>query len=228
MLATAEELGDPVGLGFAHLALALVWEDRGDIDRAAAAYAEAIPLWQDNRRHGGQSLVTQAELADKLVLQGDLEAGVPMLEDALTRLRRADPPWFVVHVINLRGHAALLQDDLRLAARLFAEAIERARGFQHAQSLLGAMAGLAGVALARGQAERAARLLGAVEAARATVGMRRRDNWLHAERITADTRAALPAAAFEQAWAAGRAVPLEEAVTEALTMADEAATDMDD
>ena len=31
-------------------------------------------------------------------------------------------------------------------------------------------------------------------------------------------------AAFEQAWAAGRAVPLEEAITEALTIADEVAT----
>ena len=89
------------------------------------------------------------------------------------------------------------------------------------------MAGLAGVALARGQAERAARLLGAIEAARDPWGCKRIDNWLHAERITADTRAALPPAAFEQAWAAGRAVPLEEAITEALTIADEVTTGTD-
>ena len=111
---------------------------------------------------------------------------------------------------------------------MFAEAITVARGLHHAHSLLGALAGLAGVALARGQAERAARLLGAIAAARATVGMRRWDNWLHAERITAEIRAACRVAAFERAWAAGRALPLEEAVTEALAIADEAATDMDD
>ena len=126
-------------------------------------------------RHGGfevEALVTQAELGDKRILQGDLEAGVPMLEEALRRLRQlTDPPWIVVPVINLRGYAALLQDDLPLAARLFAESIERARSLRYTMALLDAMAGLAGVALARGQAKRAARLLGTIEATRASVGM---------------------------------------------------------
>jgi predicted ATPase len=228
LLATAEELDDPISLGFAHLAMALAWEDRGDIDRAAAAYAEVIPLWRTTGGMEGQSWVMQAELADKLVMRGDLEAGVPMLEDALARFPQSDPPWIAVIVINLRGYAALRQHDLRLATRMFAEAITVSRGLQHAHSLLGALAGLAGVALARGQAERAARLLGAMDAARATVGMRRWDNWLHAERITADVRAAMRIAAFEEAWSAGRALPLEEAITEALAITDEAATDMDD
>ena len=40
LLAVAEKVDDPASLGFAHLALAIVWEDRGDIARAAAAYAE--------------------------------------------------------------------------------------------------------------------------------------------------------------------------------------------
>jgi hypothetical protein len=156
-------------------------------------------------------------------MRGDLEAGVPMLEDALARFPPTDPPWLVVLVINLRGHAALLQHDLRLATRMFAEAITVARGLHHGHVLLGALAGLAGVALARGQAERAARLLGAMDAARATVGMRRWDNWLHAERITAETRAALPTVEFDRAWAAGRALPLDEAITEARAIADEVA-----
>ena len=50
LLAAAKELGDPAGLGFAHLALAYAWEDRGDLARAAAAYAEAIPLWRRGDR----------------------------------------------------------------------------------------------------------------------------------------------------------------------------------
>jgi hypothetical protein len=130
----------------------------------------------------------------------------------------------MVRVITQRGYAALLQDDLLLAARLFSESIDRARSRHHTLVLLGALAGLAGVALARGQAGRAAQLLGAIEATRATVGIKRWDAWLHAERITADTRAALAPAAFEQAWAEGRALPLEEAISEALTVADEVAT----
>ena len=94
-------------------------------------------------------------------------------------------------------------------------------------SLLSAMVGLAGVAMTRGQAERAARLLGAMEAARDAVGIKRWDNWLHAERITAETRAALEPAAFERARSTGAALSLEEAVTEAVTFANEVTTSAD-
>ena len=227
MLEVAEEAGDPASLGFAHFALASAWEHRGDISRAAAAYAEAIPLRRMADSDGGYALHPQAGLADMLILQGDLAAGVPMLEEALLRLRQLpDPPWFIVRVITLRGYSALLQDDVLLAARLFAESIERARSLHRTQSLLSPMAGLAGVALARGQVARAARLLGAVEAARASIWMKHL-TWIHPDRITVDTRAALPAAAFEQAWAVGRAMLLEEAITEALTIADEATTGAD-
>ncbi|MGH2616339.1 MAG: ATP-binding protein, partial [Thermomicrobiales bacterium] len=219
LLEAGEELDDPSGLGFAHLALAYVWEFRGEIDRAAVAYAEVIPLWRGAKESG--AWYAQAELADKRVLQGDLAAGVPMLEEALAHLRQSDHPLDVMLVINLRGHAALLQGDLPLATRLFAESMARAMDLHNTPALLSAVAGLAGVALAYAQAVRAARLLGAVEAARESVGLKRIDNALHVERITADTRTVLEAAEFEPAWSAGRALPLEEAVSEALTLVDE-------
>ena len=122
-----------------------------------------------------------------------------MLEEALTRLRQTDPHWWIVLVIILRGHAALRQGDLARAAGLFAEGVTDAKGLHHTPALLGAMAGLAGVALVRGQAERAARLLGAIEAERESVGIEHIRSWLHAEKIAKNTDAALEAAAFEQA-----------------------------
>jgi predicted ATPase/DNA-binding XRE family transcriptional regulator len=216
LLAAAEAAGDLASLGFAHMALAYAWEDRGDIARAAAAYAATIPVWWD-----AGAWYPKAQLADKLIMQGDLEAGVPMLDEALTRLRQGDPHWWIVLVIILRGHAALRQGDLSLAASLFAEGITDARGLHHTPALLGAMAGLAGVALGRGQAERAAWLLGAVEAARESVGIKHIRSWLHANLIMADARAALAAEAFERAWLIGGAVPVEEAITEALAIASE-------
>jgi predicted ATPase/class 3 adenylate cyclase len=223
MLATANELGDPQSLGFAHLAMSNAWQNQGDLSRAAAALTETKALW-----HGAGDAYVQAELGNLLILQGDLEAGVPMVEDALARLwGLTDPPWFVVLVINVGGYAALRQQDLPRAARLFAEALDRARGHQHMLSLLSAMVGLAGVAVMRGQAERAARLLGAVEATREAMGIKRGENSLHAERITAETRAALEPAAFERAWSTGRALPLDEAAAEAVTFANEVITSAD-
>jgi hypothetical protein len=76
------------------------------------------------------------------------------------------------------------------------------------------------VALALGQPARAARLLGAVEAAREARGMGRVTQKHHGERITADTRAALETTDFERAWSAGQTLSLEEAVAEALSIAD--------
>ena len=223
LLATAKALGDPQSLGFAQVAMAYIWENRGDLAQAAAAFAAAAAVLP-----GVGEIYSQADRGDKLILQGNLEAGVPIVEDALMRLRGlTDPPWFMVFVINVGGYAALRQHDIPRAARLFSEALDSARELHYLPSLLSAMVGLAGVAMTRGQAERAARLLGAMEAARDAVGIKRWDNWLHAERITAETRAALEPAAFERARSTGAALSLEEAVTEAVTFANEVTTSAD-
>ena len=73
------------------------------------------------------------------------------------------------------------------------------------------------MAAARGQAERAARLHGAAAALREQLGATVVP-WEHParERDLAAARAALEPAAFEAAWAAGAALPLEAAVAEAL------------
>ena len=70
--------------------------------------------------------------------------------------------------------------------------------------LLGAIAGLAGVALALGQSERAVRLLSAVEAIRATSGLGRYTHAGHTARILAEVRTSLPESVFVAAWDEGR------------------------
>jgi non-specific serine/threonine protein kinase len=219
LLSAAQESGDPAALGLAQYGVGMVWEFRGDGERAAAALSEAVPLLQA----AGNAVLAawaQADLADILVWRGDLAAGVPMLDEALTRLRQNGADWLILLVLNQRGHAALAQGDLPLAAGCFRESITVAQTIQQTRATLGAVHGLAGVALALGQAERAARLLGAVGAARESLGMGRITQKHHGERITADTRAALEAADFERTWSAGQALSLEEAVAEALAIAD--------
>jgi hypothetical protein len=147
-----------------------------------------------------------------------------MLDEALARLRQLSSDWLITLVLNQRGHAALAQGDHPLAAGCFTESITVARASRQTRAILGAIHGLAGVALALSQAEQAARLLGAVEAEREALGTGRVSQKHHGERITADTRAALPADIFARAWSAGRALTMEEAVAEALTVADEVVT----
>jgi ATP/maltotriose-dependent transcriptional regulator MalT len=202
----------------------MVWEFRGHSEQAAAALAEAVPLLQ-----GAGNVVlaawAQADLADILVWRGDLATGVLMLDEALARLRQIGSDWLILLVLNQRGHAALAEGDLPHAAGCFTESITEARSTQQTRTILGAVHGLAGVALALGQAERAARLLGAVGAAREALGMGQITQKHHGERITANTRAALEVADFEAAWSAGRMLTLEEAVAEALAIADVVVTE---
>jgi hypothetical protein len=76
-----------------------------------------------------------------------------------------------------------------------------------------ALAQLAAVAAAQGQPLKAARLLGAAAVLHeASANPQRLDH----DRQAADLRAALGEAAFAAAWAEGRAMPLEAAVSLAL------------
>jgi predicted ATPase/class 3 adenylate cyclase len=220
----AQESGEPAALGLAQYGVGMFWEFHGHGERAAAALSEAVPLLQVAGNHV-LAAWAQADLADILIWQGDLEAGVPMLDEALARLRQLRSDWLITLVLNQRGHAALAEGDHPHAAGCFTESISVARASQQTRAILGAVHGLAGVALALGQAEQAARLLGAVEAARENLGMGRISQKHHGERITADTRAALKVEEFAEAWSAGRVLTAEEAVEEALAIADEVVTE---
>jgi non-specific serine/threonine protein kinase len=219
-LIAAQASGETLLRAMAQYALGIAWEYLGDLNQAAAAMAAAIPLL---RVAGFEDFAwyVQADLADKRILMGDLAAGAPMIDEALRRLRQGSTDWYVVIAVAQRGHAALWQGDLRGAAHWFAESMHQAQTQHQTRTVLSAVTGLAGVALAHGQAERAARLLGAVEAAREALGLVQVHHPHHAERITADTRAVLEPVVFAQAWAVGREVPLEAAISEALAIADE-------
>ena len=220
----AQESREPAALGLAQYGVGMFWEFHGDSEQAAAALTEAIPLLQV-AGNGVLAAWAQADLADILIWRGDLEAGVPMLDEALAHLRHLRSDWLITLVLNQRGHAALAEGDHRRAANCFTESITVARANQQTRAILGAVHGLAGVALALGQAEQAARLLGAVEAARETFGMGRISQKHHGERITAATHASLKAANFEAAWSVGRLLTFEEAVAEALAIADVVVTE---
>jgi predicted ATPase len=215
----ARESGDAAIEGLAQTDVAMAWEHAGDVERAADAYAEAERLL---REVGSESMAAWAlaELGDKLVLLGDLERAVPMLEAAIPRLEQAGNAWGVAMALGERGYAALAQGDIALAARSFAESIAAAeRNAGDRRSALGAVVGLAGVAATIGEAERAARIMGGVEAAWKRYGIVRPAHALHLDGIVAAVRTALDAETLGTAWTAGRALTMEETIVEALTPA---------
>jgi predicted ATPase/DNA-binding NarL/FixJ family response regulator len=221
-LALAHQLGDPLSLGRAHLAVGAAWAFAGDLTRGVTSLVESLPLL---REAGATAMVAEAlgELGDAHNLTGDAAGAVALLDEALELFCQIGYPWGIAMTLGQRAHAARLLGDPALAARLFAESIAAAEEIGVARIIMGAVAGLAGVALARGQPERAIRLLGAVEAARETSGVGRISHAPYAERIAADARARVGESAFAAAWKQGQAVSFEHARADALALASSAA-----
>ena len=117
------------------------------------------------------------------------------------------------------GHVALAQGDVGRATQLFVEALHLHRAQKNQLGMAECLAGLAGVAGAEAQPARAARLFGVAAAVREALGAR---VWpaeqADYERNLQRTRAQVDAAAWEAAWAEGRAMSLEQAIAYALEL----------
>jgi hypothetical protein len=103
------------------------------------------------------------------------------------------------------GRASFRQDRWPEAHRLFAQSLAHHRVLGYRQGIATCLAGWAGVTVAEGQLERAARLLGATEALFEATGL---GLWAafqsDYDRAVAAVRAQLDPADFAAAWAEGR------------------------
>jgi hypothetical protein len=130
-------------------------------------------------------------------------------------------------VLGLCAYAARAQGDLLLATRRFVEQHTIAQEFGIRREELGALAGFAGIACDRGQPERAARLLGAVDAARESDGLAHIADALHAKRVEEAACSALGEVSYRANWHEGRATSLAEAAANARALADEVTTQLE-
>ena len=118
-------------------------------------------------------------------------------------------------VLESLGQAVLVQGDAEHAQALFAQSLRLGQELGSKSAFV--LEGFAGLAGTQGQADRAARLYGAAEALREATHrpIQPFDRSLR-ERLLTAARAQLDAAAWQAAWAEGRAMPLEQAIAYAL------------
>jgi hypothetical protein len=193
----------------------------GDAGRAAALLGEALAL---SRELGDEPGVVAAlfDLALMAQYRGEPARAVALVEEGLALSRRLSPGAGQTALgLFRRGLLAYLQGQPDRAEGALRQALSRYRDLAQAVSMAACLAVLAMLASTRGQAARAARLFGAAERHYESVQQdaappRHRDDY---ERRVAAAKAALGEAAFAAAWAAGAALPLEQAVADALAAA---------
>jgi DNA-binding CsgD family transcriptional regulator/Tfp pilus assembly protein PilF len=221
-LALWEQIPDEVGTLEAVLGFAIIAESQGDEARATRLY-EAV-LTRARGTSDDLAAFSLGNLGYAAYQHGDLERAAALTEEALAGRPRQPNTQMIVWCSV--AQVAIERGEVARAARLYADVLAMGRTLTYPVAIASALAGFAGVAAVDGQAALAARLLGAV----ALIMERHRlavlsFNVQH-ERALAATHAALSPAAFEQAWAEGRDLSLDEIVAAALTLSPPTDTSM--
>jgi predicted ATPase/transcriptional regulator with XRE-family HTH domain len=200
-LALFAALGDSAQQAEALFVLGTVALFSGDYRSAAAFIDDSLA----RRRERGDENATARHLGglgSALLNLGDLARARTVLEDSLVVARRFDDRWSSAMSLTLLGHVELADGDQARARTLLAEAGVLFQDIGNLVYLPWCLEGLAGLAAAAGQYERAAELDGAREAVRAQLGVPVPPVHRAAyERTLATVRAALTPSAFTAAQA---------------------------
>lgn len=207
----ADPVRETSGLALQFLAMELLAQ--GHLERSRAPIDEAVR----RLRALGSTIGLGFTLASQGVVdlaQHDLAAARAALEESVAVLRAHDDAWGVALPLRNLGIVAFQSGDLARAEALVRQSLAALEAQPDPWFVSRSLETLATIAAARGQHARAARLFGAGEALRVTVGAAvlpfyQRDY----AQGTAGARAALGEAAFAHAWAEGRALRLDQALT---------------
>lgn len=213
-LALKRDIGNKQDIAYALRDLGILYRDQGDPAAACSLIEEALAMLRELGDKQGCALLL-VSLGGLVRKQGDFQRAHALYEECLALDQERNVKGG--EVLGALGYLAADEGDYVGARRLWTMSLteDKELGFQ--RGIARDLEGFADLYRKQGQAERAARLLGAAETLRRTAGATLRSQWRpDYERVLSDTRAALSAEAFAQAWAEGGAIPLEQAVAYAL------------
>ncbi|HET9223667.1 MAG TPA: LuxR C-terminal-related transcriptional regulator, partial [Roseiflexaceae bacterium] len=219
-LALHQSLADSSGIGWQLMFLAYTAQQQGDYPRAVRLAEQNLTLQRQAEDAWGICGALFC-FADAVYVQGDAVQAAIYLDEAVAIARELGNLWGLGRRLTRLGQVAQAQHDLVRAKALIQEGLAACRDAGDNWGITMALVGLAGVAAKLGEAARAARLLGAVETRRNTIGaVLWRVDRLEYEHNLAATRAALTEGQFAAAWAQGQAMSLEDAITYAQAQAE--------
>jgi tetratricopeptide (TPR) repeat protein len=213
-LSEFEELDIPGGAAHALIGLADVARDQGDAEQTIALSEQSLELF---RERGDRFFVAFClhNLALAAWSQGDYARAESLLAEALASKPGSEER---AEFLASSGLVALDQGEYARAEQAFAESLGLGREANIVYLATPSLEGMAGVAVGKGQMERAARLFGAADAIRTALGtpIRPLHRALYDRHVTA-VEAALGETQCERLRGEGRAMTLSQAIDYALT-----------
>jgi predicted ATPase/DNA-binding SARP family transcriptional activator/Tfp pilus assembly protein PilF len=215
------ELEDREGIASTLNNLGNIAVNEGNYASARALHAESLAIKRELGDKGGigSSLNTLGVITQE---QGDYPTARSHFEDCLSLYRELGDKKNIASTLHNLGLVILRQGDYEAAHPVFEESLSLRRELEDKEGIAYALEGLGGMATAQGQATRAARLFGAAGSLRKAIGAPLPPNECGGyDQDIAVLRAALEEEGFEAAWAAGRAMTLEQAIAYALETEEE-------
>jgi predicted ATPase/DNA-binding SARP family transcriptional activator len=218
-------LGHTAGIGHVLLALSTLAAIEGDAGRASRL-AEEAARWAHDHQDENLTMWAAIDLARLALGRGDRAKARTLLHDALAAEHRKDALAEEHRSGTLSGgflslmelaFLALHEDNHTQALSLFQESIALQQRLSIFALLPECLSGVAIVAAARAQDERAARLLAAADSLRELVGRPSRPQpttWQHdrTHQTLASIRGRLGDGRFTAAWALGKAMTPQQAI----------------
>jgi ATP/maltotriose-dependent transcriptional regulator MalT len=216
-LAAARESGEEKVVSNVLLGLGWFAFDGGDFERAQELWEEALVVAREMGNAWNISMVLM-NVGHAELVQGNYQRATALNEEVVDLGRKLGSDPVIAHGLISLGLVATLGGDPKRGKKLSREGLAIELELGRSVNLVHALQDLAGAAAALGENVRAARLWGAAEALRADTGVawQPEDRLLH-EPLLMAIGSRLDKAAFEEAFAEGKAMNLADAAEYALS-----------
>ncbi len=214
-----KDVGDSADIARALSNLASVMKFQGEYERASSLYGECLAMFQKAGDGAGVAW-TLNYLGDVAREKADFAAAHSFCEQSLAAFRQLGDGWGVASALSDLANLSSDRGNNAEARRLYGESIRMFQELGHQRGIARTLEGLAISAAAQSNAAQSLHLAGAAAALRQRIGAPLRPTEQpRLEKALEFARRTLGNAAGLSAWMEGWAMPVEQAVEEALNSA---------
>ena len=211
-LALSTEINSPRAIAYVKVSLGLCAYAEGDLEGAKELFLESLSLFKNvkDRRNTALLLVNLARTAYR---QDDPDSASQYLTESLSISNEIETLWIKSFVLEIMGLLERSKGHYEYSLNLFLESMRYSLAEENQQGIANCLGALAGLAVLAQQPARAAMFFAAAGKIRNAIGARiGNDDRLEYEHYLATLQDQMAQQQFENAWAQGFTMTLEELV----------------